>query len=228
MNPPGTMSDRAIRRWLALLEPLRRYHRYSAVGLENIPDRGGVIIAINHSLASYDAFLLGHAIYHHNGRIPIAMADRNFFRVPALGRVALAAGLHEGSPERGAALLSQGHMLVVAPGGTREALRPSSEKREIRWDRRKGFVRLAFEANVPIVLAACPAADDIFEVKESRLTKLVYKRTRFPLPLTRGGLKKVRLTHHIDPPVYPEGDVDTLHARLCERMSEMLALPREG
>jgi aminopeptidase N len=56
--------------------------------------------------------------------------------------------------------LREGHVLGVAPGGMWESLRPRDERRQSRWEGRKGFVRLALrelpaerdEQIVPVVL----------------------------------------------------------------------------
>ena len=91
-------------------------------------------------------------------------------------------------------------------------------------------------AQVPLILCACPAADDIYRVRASRLTDVVYKRFKAPLPLARGVgptlfPRRVRLTHHIAEPIHPpvldhervEDQVDALHELASARMRELLA-----
>ncbi len=148
----------------------------------------------------------------------------------------MAFGAVEGAPEAGRALLDEGELLLVAPGGMREALRPSSERYMVRWRRRKGFVRLALEARAPIVLAACPHADDLFTVYPSQVTAQAYQRYRFPLPVLRGlGVtlmpRPVKLVHVLSEPLYPpeyEGDVppraviEQFHDRVVGRMHKLM------
>jgi 1-acyl-sn-glycerol-3-phosphate acyltransferase len=101
------------------------------------------------------------------------------------------------------------------------------------WDRRKGFARLAVAANAPVVPVACPAADDLYTVYENRLTKLVYKQLRFPIPAVRGFgptllPRPVELVHHVGQPIYApsegstEARVDGLHAQVLASMKELL------
>ena len=66
-------------------------------------------------------------------------------------------------------------------GGWREALGPRDARCEGRWDTRKGFVRLALQAGVPIVLSACPAADDLYDVYGSALTDWIYEQVHVPV-----------------------------------------------
>ena len=76
--------------------------------------------------------------------------------------------------------------IAWSAGGMREALRPGDERYGVKWDKRKGFVRLSLRTGAPLVLAACPDADRLFHVYENRLTKLAYKRLHLPVPLVRG------------------------------------------
>ena len=120
----------------------------------------------------------------------------------------------------------------------REALKPSSQKNQLLWDSRKGFVRLAIETQTPIVLAACPEADDIFTVYENRLTKWVYKKFRLPVLIIRGIgptliPRPVSLTHYLSEPLQPpkvdlndskavNRAVEEWHSVVKSRMASML------
>lgn len=220
------------RRWIA---PLRRYHRHQVFGLEHVPVHGPALLVINHSCATYDAFMLGIEVAVHNGRVPRGLGDDMIFRTPVIDELATTAGIQPASPENGAALLGAGNLVFVAPGGMREALRPSTERYRVRWTKRRGFVRLAYEAQVPVVLIGCPAADDLLTVYESRLTKLAYFHMRAPLPIIRGVgptllPRPVQLIHHIAAPLQPpapepdraEAQIAAFHAECVQVMAELL------
>ncbi len=186
-----------------------KYHKHKVFGIEHIPKEGRALIAVNHSLATYDIGMLQYQIYKHCGRFPRGFADNAFFKIPLIGRIAGKSGAVPGRHHVGEFLLKEKEELVlVAPGGMREALRPKQEKYKVKWEKRKGFVKLALKTQTPIILAACPHADDLYEVNESKLTKLVYKNLKLPLPMIEGGRravkpKKVKLTHYIRPPLMP-------------------------
>lgn len=163
------------------------------------------------------------------------MADRLFFRIPGIGGLFSTMGFVEGTRERALELLQQGEVLGVLPGGMRDALRSSQQRYTFDWSGRMGFVWLSLTSGAPIVLAACPRADDIFEVAENPLTSLAYQKLRLPMPIFRGrGLtpvpRPVRLWHvlsePISPPVAPdqvtERDVQAHHQRLCRRMTALM------
>lgn len=67
-----------------------------------------------------------------------------------------------------------------------EAIRPSTERYQIRWGQRSGFAKLALETGAPVLMLVCPAADDIFHLYPNRLTDWIYRRYKFPLPVLRG------------------------------------------
>ena len=217
------------------LDPLLRYHDHEVVGLEHVPVVRPALLVLHHSLATYDGLLLAARIFHRTGRAPTALAHDRFFDVAAVGGFVQRLGVHRASPGNGRTLLSEGHLVAVAPGGMWEALRPSSERYRVRWTNRRGFVRLALEAQVPMVLAACPRADDLFDVQDHPLTHWVYDTFRWPLPLVRGrrGLpvpRRLKLVHHVAPPIHPpplegpiEAQIDTLHARATEVMNDLLS-----
>ena len=179
------------------------------VGLDRIAPKSPALLAINHSLATYDTLLLCGVIIERLGRVPSGLGDRLIFKTPRLRRIATAAGIVEATHENGAELLRRNRLVIVAPGGMREALRQSDERYRVRWDRRKGFVRLALRTGAPIQLVACPNADRMYRVYESDLTKLVYKRLRAPVPLIRGWgptliPRPVKLLHLIGERMQPE------------------------
>jgi 1-acyl-sn-glycerol-3-phosphate acyltransferase len=234
--------DRAPR-VLPLLNLLRRYHDHSVVGGENIPKRGGALIVTNHSFATYDAFLLGASILERRKRLVRALGDNLLFRVPGLAELMHEAGVVPAGRDSALKLLRKGYLLGLAPGGMREGLRESaSEKYQVRWAERKGFVRLALKAQVPILLAACPAADDVFDVKSSFLTSLLYEKFHLPFVLVKGlrGLpipRPVRLTHLLSKPLYPpkaprgraafEAVVDEWHTEIISKMADLMEAAKE-
>ena len=227
-NSPGFL------RGLALLRRLAAYHQYEAFGLDEILHiETGATVVLNHSLALYDAMLLQLAGYEASGRWVHPMADRLMFRLPGIGAAFSAMGFVEGSRDKALEFLRGGDVLGVLPGGMREALRSSRHKYTVDWRGRYGFVWLSLLSGTPIVLAACPHADDIFDVAESPLTHWAYDRFKLPLPFFRGRgptpvPRPVKLWHVLSEPIFPpRGRVDkevvhAHHAMLVERMGALM------
>ena len=48
----------------SVLNALKIYHRHEVYGMNNVPKVGAAILITNHSLATYDGFMLGMTILH--------------------------------------------------------------------------------------------------------------------------------------------------------------------
>ena len=217
---------------------IAKYHRHEVIGLDNVPVFGRCLLVVNHSLATYDIGMLINRILKDRGRLVRPLGDRALFYWPAIGRILGKTGAVPAQPNVGEYLLERDEIALVAPGGMREALRPSREKYQIRWQNRKGFVRLAVKTQTPIILAACPEADDLYTVYENRLTKMVYRSARLPVAAIRGLgptliPRPVKLRHHLSelllPPIIDVNDdaateraVEEWHQELSELMETML------
>ena len=125
-------------------------------GLGNIPEKGPVLLVGNHSGGNVtpDTIVFGLAFqtyfgverrYHqlaHN--LVMALPQMQLLRLRRFGTVAA-------SHRHAAQALNEGAALLVYPGGDWEVHRPSWESAKIDFNGRRGFVRLALDAGVPIV-----------------------------------------------------------------------------
>jgi 1-acyl-sn-glycerol-3-phosphate acyltransferase len=125
-------------------------------GLDNIPEKGPVLLVGNHSGGNVtpDTIVFGLAFqtyfgverrYHqlaHN--LVMALPQMQLLRLRRFGTVAAS---HRHAVEA----LEEGAALLVYPGGDWEVHRPSWESAKVDFNGRRGFVRLALEADVPIV-----------------------------------------------------------------------------
>ncbi len=219
----------------AALLPLQRWHGHRVEGLEHIPREGPALVVVHHTLATYDAFLFGMAVFDTVDRPLRGLGDDQLFRLPGVRDWLHDMGIRPASPGAALALLRRGDLVFVAPGGMREALRPREARYRTRWEDRFGFVRLALRARVPVILAATPAADRIYSVFANPITDLVYEQLHLPLVVARGlgptALPRpVRLTTYVAPPIAPpdidpddEDGVRSWHAELTHAMHALLA-----
>jgi len=205
-------------RWA--LRGLAKYHDYTVHGLELLPTSGPALIVINHTMATYDALLLLDAIFEKRQRLIRFLSHRIWFQIPGLEKIANACGAVEAHWNTSHELVKNGELLVVAPGGLREALKPSSLKYKLLWQDRMGFARFAVSAGTPVFLAANPHGDDIYTVHSSPITELMYQLYRFPLPLFHGlGFspipRPVRLRHVLAGPFLPPHPKSPADLDLC-------------
>ena len=217
-----------------ILDLLAHYHHHQVHNFERFPRQGPVIMLTNHSLATYDGFLLGKYIYQHSGRFARGLGDDLIFKIPKISEWAYSVGLVPASVKNAKELLRRGEIVGLAPGGMRESIKPSRQAYKILWNDRMGFARLAVEENVPVVLAACPKGDQIFQVFENPLTDILYKKLKVPFPLFRGLgptliPRPVTLTHEIEGPFLPsaiaqqgQAGIEYFHHFIVERMQELM------
>lgn len=229
--------EKRISQLLPLVRTLQVYHRHQVVGLRNLPKSGPYLLVTNHSLATYDILLLFAAIYQNSRRLVRPLVDRAFWKFPLLGDIMNHFGSVQGNNDSAKELLAAGNVVAVAPGGMQEALRPSDERYQVRWRKRRGFARLSMECQVPVVLAACPRADDMYEIYPNFLTRLVYERLRLPLPIARGLgptiiPRPVKLVHYVSEAMRPpkmdkdpevnEKRLEAWHQKLTKRMQQLI------
>ena len=97
---------------------------------------------------------------------------------------------------------------------------------------------MSLETGAPIVLAACPRADDIYKVYENAVTKLIYKKLKLPFFLARGLgptaiPRPVKLEHYLSKPIHPpklaedpatfKRQLYNYHKKLMDKMNAMIA-----
>lgn len=143
-----------IRRAINVMGPIfNTYFRGEVRGLEKIPDEGPVLIVGNHSggLMIADTFVFTMAFYEHFG------TERRFHQLahdvaammPGLGVRPF--GTVRASHENAIKAFERGSAVLVYPGGDYETFRPSTQSDQVDFGGRQGFIRLALQANVPIV-----------------------------------------------------------------------------
>jgi len=223
------------RRFQRVCRMLMRYHRFEATGLEHIPVEGPALIVGTHSMVTYDNFMAISAIYDRTGRVVRGLADNFWWQSEKLGDWVNRMGAVRAEPGATRALLEAGELVAVAPGGMAEALKPSTERFQTKWGKRRGFVRLAIETGVPIVLAACPGADLAMTIYDNPISAAIYDKWRQPFFLARGFgptllPRPVRMRYHFRAPIDPglAGEVtpervETLFEVLDAKMKSFVA-----
>jgi 1-acyl-sn-glycerol-3-phosphate acyltransferase len=157
-HPPGNFTgdwDPAfMQRFIALVRPLTKHWFRSEVhGLERIP-LGGSLVVGNHSGGFFttDIPVFATAFFEHFGydRRLYSLGHDALFRGPQ-AEVLMRIGLLRANRENAQQALKSGAALIVFPGGDYDAYRPTSSANVIDFGNRKGYVKTALEAGVPIV-----------------------------------------------------------------------------
>lgn len=153
------------------------YFRAQVRDLDRVPADRPVLLVGNHSGGNVivDTFIFSLAFSTHFG------VERPFHQLahnlavgwPLVGGMLRKSGTLSASHEHAAKALAAGAPVLVYPGGDWETHRPSWHGSEIEFAGRKGFVRLALEAGVPIVPVVSIGGQEtaLFLTRGSRLAR---------------------------------------------------------
>ncbi|MDL9937844.1 lysophospholipid acyltransferase family protein [Gordonia sp. ABSL1-1] len=144
--------------WVGRVLPLLRlvaktYFRSEVRGMDKVPD-GGVLLVSNHSggMLAFDVPVIAVAFADQFGdaRPLYTLAHDILFN--GLGKEIFGkVGFLPAHPRNAVHALRSGAATIVFPGGDWDAMRPTSHSATIDFNGRKGYVRTAIEAGVPIV-----------------------------------------------------------------------------
>ena len=122
--------------------------------LGNVPEDQAVLMVGNHSGGNMTpdtgVFTLAFTTYFGVER-PFYQLAHNLVLASPIGPFLRRFGTVSASHEHATDALEAGAAVLVYPGGDREVHRPSWEANRVDFDGRKGFIKLALNAGVPIV-----------------------------------------------------------------------------
>src|SRR5947199_1103206 len=169
------------------------YFRLEVTGWNRLPEAPSLLIGVHAGgLIPIDAYTFGFEWIRHFGRTrPLHGTAHDFLMTaPGLGDYLRRIGVVPASREGVTAALEAQHDVIVYPGGDVDALRPWTKRDGGVLAGRKGFMRQALRAQVPIVPVAQTGAADTFIVLRSgrRLAKLfqldkLFRAKAFPIAL---------------------------------------------
>jgi 1-acyl-sn-glycerol-3-phosphate acyltransferase len=164
---------------------VKLWFRAEVRGFESFPSTGGALVVCNHSggVLTPDVLVLGPAFYRAMGfdRPLYTLAHYGVFFTPLAGYLRRVGVIHA-SRENAAKALNTGGIVLVFPGGDYDSFRPTFSQNVVDFNGRKGYVRTAIEAGVPIVPAVSIGAQEtqLFLTRGAGLARAL-------------GLKRIRL-----------------------------------
>lgn len=161
-RPFRGFSPDTARRYRLAIRALARWLRVEVEGVERVPS-GRALLVANHAFGWDVAFPM-EAISHATGRDVWALGEHLWWKVPALRRLAAAVGVVDGTRANAQELLDADQLVLVLPGGLREAVKPRELRYQLLWGHRYGFVEIAVRSGAPIVPLACVGADELFDL----------------------------------------------------------------
>jgi 1-acyl-sn-glycerol-3-phosphate acyltransferase len=199
----------AAARFDCILGAIAQSMHVTCSGIERIP-RGRALLVANHTFG-WDVMFPMSAIRRELGRNVWALGEHAWWRAPFLRRAAATLGTVDGTPANVDRLLEKDELVLVLPGGLREAVKPRELRYRLLWGKRYGFVKAAIRNRAPIVPMACIGADDLFDFVGNayRRGERLLRRTGIPIPLPARILPiphLVKLEFVIGEPIAPPTD----------------------
>src|SRR3954452_24014264 len=143
------------------------WFRLEVEGWERLPPPPALLVGI-HSGAPFvwDAWTVGVQWWRHFGeeRLLRGTAHDALMAAPGIGTYFRKMGVIPAAPDSMASALASGYDVAVWPGGEIDSLRPWTQRDEAILGGRKGFIRLAINAGVPIVPIATVGGPDSMPV----------------------------------------------------------------
>lgn len=141
---------------------VKRYFSPTVVGIENIPKQPTLFVG-NHALFGLDGWILMPTLYYEAGRFVRAMGDNAWLAFGSIGDTLIRNGMILGHPKACAAMMEDGHDLLVFPGGAAESNKTAADKYSLQWRERFGFLRLAAEHGYGITPFGLVGPDDFYD-----------------------------------------------------------------
>mmetsp|Transcript_15648 Transcript_15648/g.20393 ORF Transcript_15648/g.20393 Transcript_15648/m.20393 type:complete len:347 (-) Transcript_15648:11-1051(-) len=117
-----------------------------------------------------------------------SLAASVLFRIPAIREISLWSNCVDASRSVAERLLKRGRSLMILPGGQAEQMRTIFGRERIYLNRRKGFIRLAINHNVPIIPVYVFGCSDYYKTSNFALNfrLSLLKNTGIAIPLAFG------------------------------------------
>jgi 1-acyl-sn-glycerol-3-phosphate acyltransferase len=160
-----TATEPATRVPLAAFRLWAGYFRYEVEGFDVLATTpSSLIVAYHGGPWTFDLWMLAARMHDELGYFPRAFWHRIWWAFPVLAETVTALGGLPGPPSEAEmrAIKQRGEHLVVAPGGTREALRPFWRSGKVDFGPRRGYLRLALAHDLPIIPVVSTGLDATF------------------------------------------------------------------
>jgi 1-acyl-sn-glycerol-3-phosphate acyltransferase len=189
VHPPGVVDEEFIRKVLVPYKLIRHYCRVTVEGIENVPGRGPALIAANHTgWLGLDYANLAMTIHDSTGRVPRGVVHPLWFKTRKVSDAAGRIGLVPADKDLMVSLLKKGKLVIIFPEAEQGAFKTVEEGHYRLLEFKRGFVRVAMAAGVPILPVAIIGGEEANPLL-SRLT-LTDKVFRLPLVRPRNLLPK--------------------------------------
>eukprot|EP00947_MAST-08B_sp_MAST-8B-sp1_P005217 g5217.t1 len=169
----------AVIRWIGYL------FQYRVEGLESIPKTGPAMIVCYHGFIPLDMYFFPELVMRVTGRRPMTCVADFVFKVPFLSWMVKVGNGIPANRKQTLEELRKGGLVIVAPGGVREAMTTTAEDYALRWYGKEGFADIARQTGATVVPMFTRNIREVFLVLGggNKLVQRLYKLTKLPFTL---------------------------------------------
>ena len=151
---------------------VERYYKAEVRGMDRIPP-GAALYVGNHNalIMTPESFIFGFALYRERGLadMPYGLGHEFAISIPPLKQIVVPLGAVRAGHRVALALFGAGHKVLVFPGSEFDSMRSWRDRDRVRFGGRKGFMKLALTAGVPIVpVVAAGAQETLFVLSDGQ------------------------------------------------------------
>ena len=175
----------------------RDYFRVKTDGWHHIPKTGKVLLVGSHNggLAAPDMVMMMYDWFRQFGpeRLVYGLMHPTAWQAyPMLAKLAAETGAVLAEPQMALKALHRGASVLVYPGGAQDVFRPYSQRKQICFAGRRGFIKLALRESVPIIPVIAKGAHETLVVLTD-IYDFMQQLHQWGMPWLQG----------IDPQVFP-------------------------
>ncbi|MFT3924163.1 MAG: lysophospholipid acyltransferase family protein [Myxococcales bacterium] len=211
---PSVFDEERADRLFSAVNLLGAQLKVEVAGIDQLPKGRGLIVA-NHAFG-WDVLFAMAAVWRDLRRPLWVLGEHLWWKVPFLRWLAASAGTVDGTPDNVDRLLQRDELVLVLPGGLREAVKPRELRYQFLWGQRYGFIRAALRNQAPVVPLASIGTDELFDFvgdAYSRGSRWL-RRGGIPIPLPARILpipRLVRMRFVFGEPIAPRGEAASVH-----------------
>ena len=183
-----------------------RLWRYQVKGDYIIPRTGPAVVIVYHGFIPLDMYFFQNYTKSYIRKDSITMVADFVMNIPILGWIIKIGGGVPADPKVAIEHLKKGGLLIVAPGGVREAMTPTISDYNILWGKRSGFATIARDAGAKIIPMFTQNIREVFLVLggENKFIQWLYDKTKLPFTFFVGPFL-LPLTTMFGAPIGPFG-----------------------
>jgi 1-acyl-sn-glycerol-3-phosphate acyltransferase len=220
---------------LATFRLWTQYFRFETEGFEVLgATEPSLIVGYHGGPWTFDLWMLAARMHDELGYFPRASWHPIWWRVPVLREAVTGLGGLPGAPTDSDVeeIKSRGEHLVVAPGGTREALQPFWSSHCVDFGHRRGYLRLALAHDLAIIPVVATGLDETFLGLNDghALAERLFGRADVPawLALGLGGIWPfalpfpAKIRQRIGEPIRLDAGLEEAHTQVTGTLQSML------